>query len=244
MECGVVMVMVSPCLRDDDLVIEPAAESRVMRQFRRGARAKQTKSFRLDKNDRLPLSTMLSFRLQSFARHQARRYLSYRAFPQYSVFGEDCMLAIKIMMPQFRLIRGDTLVVLDGSKRGRILIEWTPREKATGGMAGRDSQVRFGLSPEEVGLLLDQLPEHEVEFVRKVPDSADKIMIAKPADGGAVAFQVEHEQKTLQVNVQRGEFVVISEIMRSSLPTLVGWSTMMEVAMQKSLDDLPSYTPF
>lgn len=50
-----------------------------------------------------------------------------KAFPQYTVFGETCMLTVKVMMPGFRVLKSNTLVV-DGNKRGRIVFEWTPRD--------------------------------------------------------------------------------------------------------------------
>jgi hypothetical protein len=36
------------------------------------------------------------------------------------------MLSVKVLMPAFKVLRSNTLV-LDGNKKGRILLEWTPR---------------------------------------------------------------------------------------------------------------------
>jgi len=36
------------------------------------------------------------------------------------------MLSVKVMAPTFRVLRSNSLV-LDGTKKGRILLEWTPR---------------------------------------------------------------------------------------------------------------------
>lgn len=58
--------------------------------------------------------------------HQQRLPMSLRAYPQYSIFGEDCMLAVKFLAPSFRVVGANTLVV-DSNKRGRILLEWMPR---------------------------------------------------------------------------------------------------------------------
>jgi len=48
------------------------------------------------------------------------------ASPSYTVFGEKCMLNLKIILPDFRLSPSNYLL-LDNSRKGRILLEWTPR---------------------------------------------------------------------------------------------------------------------
>lgn len=48
-----------------------------------------------------------------------------KTFPQYNIHGENCMLAVKLMSPTFRL-RSESLVV-EQNRRGRILLEFTPR---------------------------------------------------------------------------------------------------------------------
>ena len=215
-----------------------------------------------------------------------------KAFPQYSVFGENCMLSIKIMAPSFRLLKNNSLVI-DSNKKGRILLEWTPRTAdgtssltlnqtrgsllevdlsnyhfcslfATGGFT-RDNQIRFGLSPEELGLMLDQLPEHPVEFVRRAPkadeysmsgsvssDMAEKVLRITPGESGMVSYKIDFEKDgvggqtpafaevalgPLEVVTQLGEHQVMMEIMRYSIPVLTGWSTMLETAMKRSVDE-------
>lgn len=44
-------------------------------------------------------------------------------------------------------------------------------------------------------------------------------------------------QGPLQVTMQAGEVQVALEIMRTSLPVLVGWSTQQSIAVQKCVDD-------
>lgn len=46
------------------------------------------------------------------------------------------------------------------------------------------------------------------------------------------------DSTSMEVLVQLGEFQVMREIMRSSIPLLVGWKTMVEVAMQRNLEDV------
>ena len=48
------------------------------------------------------------------------------AFPQYSVFGETCVLGLRVMLPDFKVLKTNTLV-LDNNKRGRMVLEWTAR---------------------------------------------------------------------------------------------------------------------
>lgn len=136
------------------------------------------------------------------------------------------------------------------------------------GTMARDRQIRFGLSPEEIGLILDQLPNHQVELTRKLPpptstygmpgavvdDEPDKVLRIAPMNGGVVSFYIDYEKEgsggqipsksedggtgPLNVNVQLGEYTVMAELMRTSIPILVGWSTLVDVAMQRNLDDL------
>lgn len=46
--------------------------------------------------------------------------------PSYQVYGEESALTIKAMMPGFKAL-GSSSMVLDNRRRGRILLEWTPR---------------------------------------------------------------------------------------------------------------------
>lgn len=52
-----------------------------------------------------------------------------RSQPQYAIFGEKTMLSIKMIPPVFRCLKNGSLV-LDQSKKGRILLEWSPRGDA------------------------------------------------------------------------------------------------------------------
>jgi hypothetical protein len=49
-----------------------------------------------------------------------------RSQPQYAIFGEKTMLSIKMIPPTFRCLKNGSLV-LDQNKKGRILLEWSPR---------------------------------------------------------------------------------------------------------------------
>lgn len=197
---------------------------------------------------------------------QVREMSSYSrnprtAYPQYHVFGERSMLCIKIILPKFRTVRGDALVT-DKSGKGRMLLEFTP-SSAERNYQWND-QVRFALSPEEVGLFCNQLPHHEIELSRRAtsfyPGEEDennnlgaitnndpvKILKVSPRDGASVAFTIDFvkngiggqsEIGPLEVVAQAGEFEIIAAIMRSSLPVLVGWSPLVDIALQYSINE-------
>jgi hypothetical protein len=132
--------------------------------------------------------------------------------------------------------------------------------RSLGGI-NRDLQIRFGLSPEEVGFLLDQLPHNEVEFTRRLPASVDqpgqvadeipeKVFRVVPGEGGQFAFRVDFEKNgvggqsvagedtamgPLEVVAQLGEYRVMRELMQRSIPALTGWETQLNVAMQNAV---------
>ena len=124
----------------------------------------------------------------------------------------------------------------------------------------RESTIRFGLSAEEVGLLLHQLPQQNaVELTRRPapseagyesPSVPQKVCQITPIpETAAIKFSVDFHvdgvggqmlqnvQGPLSVEMQAGEVQVVLEIMRTSLPTLVGWSTMQSIALEKSVRD-------
>jgi hypothetical protein len=130
----------------------------------------------------------------------------------------------------------------------------------TGGF-NRDEQIRFGLSPEEAGFLLHQLPDNEVEFVRRIPisegssgaaaaDMPEKIFRIIPGEGGQFSFKIDFEKDgvggqtvgdgtplgPLEVVAQLGEYMVMREIMQKSLPSLIGWDLQLNIAMQNAMN--------
>jgi hypothetical protein len=176
------------------------------------------------------------------------------------------MLTVKMIVPGYRLVKGDSLVV-DTARKGRLLFEFTPRG-SEGGYIWND-QSRFALSAEEVGLFCNQLPQFEIELSRSsnVAASADeenmrfgpitndmpeKVLRVTPGEGGTVNFQLDYVKDgiggqspgvgqdgsgAMEVSVQAGEFEVILSIMRTSLPVLAGWSPLIDIAVQASIND-------
>lgn len=120
-----------------------------------------------------------------------------RSFPQYFVGGETAGLALKTMLPGLRVARGDILTH-DNTRKGRMLLEFTPR-----GVDGKyvwNDVLRFGLSVEECGLLVNQLPHYKVEFSRAPQKllaqtnnmmEPDKVLTVEPAELGAVDFTID-----------------------------------------------------
>jgi hypothetical protein len=107
--------------------------------------------------------------------------------------------------------------------------------------------------------LLHQLPENEVEFVRRLPadtpgtttaDMPEKILRITPGEGGQFTFKVDFEKDhvggqsvggaepmgPLEVIVQLGEYVVIRELMKASIPSLIGWDVQTNLAMQSAMN--------
>jgi Whirly transcription factor len=121
-----------------------------------------------------------------------------RGYPQYTTHGPDSMFALKVILPSFKIIKGDSIAV-DMSKKGRLMVELTPRGNT--GYLWTD-QVRFALSCEEVGLLCSQLPGADVEFVR-TPRQADY-------DNGGAGFNSDEPDKVLTVTPGEDESVIFT----------------------------------
>ena len=133
------------------------------------------------------------------------------------------------------------------------------------GGVSRDTHIRFGLSAEEVGFLLHQLPDRPVEFSRKIgtytattpgqiaDDLPDKVMRITPKEGNQLSLQVDFEKDgvggqtpdprvaalgPLELTVQLGEWEVLKCLMQTSIPALVAWDVQLKVAIQNNIDAL------
>lgn len=136
----------------------------------------------------------------------------------------------------------------------------------TGGV-DREKQIRFALSAEEVGLLLDQLPNREVEYVRKTPEDqvsdtnkALKVLRITPGSGGQFSFKVnfendtegddvpssvaDHSSKELEAVLELGEYMVVRQLMQESIPALTGWSVQLQLAMQAAVRNAGQPPPY
>jgi hypothetical protein len=127
-----------------------------------------------------------------------------------------------------------------------------------------DSPLRFGLSPEEIGLYLARLKMGQpVEFNRQNLaggaqfNDADtnagsllKVFRAEPLVDGTVRMTCDYEldgrggqepptssesRGPLEIHLMAGESQVIQSIMEYSLPRLTGWPTMMDYSIENTL---------
>ncbi|KAL7524426.1 hypothetical protein ACHAWF_000947 [Thalassiosira exigua] len=123
-----------------------------------------------------------------------------QGFPQYIIFGPDCALCMKAMLPQFRRAGRDGVSV---ERRGKLALEMIPRNNTGAGFAWSD-KTAIHLSVEEVGLLLSQLPGNEVELAHpvQVPKAADetaategerleKVLTIVPGEGTTLTFKLD-----------------------------------------------------
>ena len=143
-----------------------------------------------------------------------------RAFPSYSIFGTDALLTLKPLLPTFKPAGGDG-VALD--RRGKMMLSFTPSvgggevvHSGGGGGGGNwkwQEQLTMALTVEELGLLVNQLPMHEVEICRagshqmqsrgvgggeyslapegEVSDAPDKVLTVTPGEGATVTFAID-----------------------------------------------------
>ena len=143
-----------------------------------------------------------------------------RAFPSYSIFGTDALLTLKPLLPTFKPAGGDG-VALD--RRGKLMLSFTPSvgggeavHSGGGGGGGNwkwQEQLTMALTVEELGLLVNQLPMHEVEICRagshqmqsrgvgggeyslapegEVSDAPDKVLTVTPGEGATVTFAID-----------------------------------------------------
>ena len=141
---------------------------------------------------------------QSFANHTRRSFSFYNdppgygqqpnmGAPAYTVYGEEIAFTLKAIPPEFRALPSGT-VILDASKRGRLLLEWTPlasgHDDDNGYGSGNkryrwDASTRFALTAEEAGSLLAKLDRGDpsVELSRRLSgENLHKVFIAKPIE--------------------------------------------------------------
>lgn len=178
-----------------------------------------------------------------------------RAFPQYSVYGSESLLTIKPLLPSFKPAGGDGIAL---DKRGKIMLGFTPAA-SDGTRFLWDQQIQMALSVEEVGLIVNQLPAHPVELSRSgsqgeggtaegmMTGVPDKVLTISPGEGAMVTFALDYVldgvggqisqldtnsvNAPMEVIAQAGEFEVVKLILQQSIPYLVGWPSMMDIAV-------------
>mmetsp|Transcript_6705 Transcript_6705/g.7580 ORF Transcript_6705/g.7580 Transcript_6705/m.7580 type:complete len:289 (-) Transcript_6705:303-1169(-) len=129
-----------------------------------------------------------------------------KVFPSYSVYGETSILNIKPIMPTFKT-SGKEGNFISVDKKGRILFELSP---ITGNNINWGEMIKFALSVEELGLMISQLPFHQVRFVRQLnsmdgdgmngsryntitnDESIEKTLTLTPSDGAAIMLELDY----------------------------------------------------
>ena len=187
-----------------------------------------------------------------------------RANPEYRVYGENCLLSIQIIAPTFKTVgKYNRLVV---SSTGRCLASFIPRIQGgtSSGFSYPDKQS-MALSPEELGLILSQMPDLGVHINRQTaPSMGDytssqggdsKRLVVAPSADSSVLFKLtsvdEHGREigndmndgSLEVNVQAGEYEVIKSIWSSSLSSLTGFDTLLKIEMDAAVRDAVDSSP-
>jgi hypothetical protein len=152
----------------------------------------------------------------------------------------------------------------------RVLTHLPLARLSLAGSFSKDSNLRFALSAEEIGLIIHQLPlQQDVELIRYASynnsntsfsgavsdDLPDKVLRIIPGEAGSVSYKVSFERGGLAVDTayengeqvaatgplevvaQLGEQVVMLELMRYSIPYLTGWSTFVDMSLNRSVDD-------
>jgi hypothetical protein len=68
--------------------------------------------------------------------------------PSYQIYGETTALTVRAIPPEFRRLASGTIVTSNtGNGRGRLLLQWTPRD--SNGKYQWDESIRFALAAEE-----------------------------------------------------------------------------------------------
>jgi hypothetical protein len=122
--------------------------------------------------------------------------------PSYIVYGEEIVFSVKAIPPEFRALPSGT-VVLDASKRGRLMFEWTPLSSQPSSQYGDkktyawDKTTRFALSAEEIGSLLARLDRGDtrVEFTRRIANDHDQNSTGLTLDKIFIATVIEIQEQ-------------------------------------------------
>jgi hypothetical protein len=120
-------------------------------------------------------SAASSVRALSYSLQSAKAQDGPNARPSYQIYGENTAFTIKHINPEFKVVGSGKTIILD--KKGRLLLEWVPRTPSNQGSYNKfawDRPLRFGLSPEEIGLYLARLKiGQSVEFNRQSSNRSD-----------------------------------------------------------------------
>ena len=140
-----------------------------------------------------------------------------KAFPTYTVYAPTGALVFKPQQPQFNIARPSGGLVL--AQKGRMSIELVPRKLSAPPYKSINTNnnfaqhvwkdaIRYSLSPEEVGLILNALPHQEVEFSSTLSlnddldsehkfhsssgtDTIDRVLKLSPVGGSSIKVSID-----------------------------------------------------
>jgi len=99
-----------------------------------------------------------------------------KAFPSYTIWGHTAALVLKPLPPQFKIAQPSGGLVL--AQKGKIALELVPKSNTTSNTYQQHAwkqAIRYMLSPEDVGVILNALPSQEVELSTRVSMNDDDI---------------------------------------------------------------------
>jgi hypothetical protein len=148
---------------------------------------------------------------RSFSSTAAGGGTGLNANPSYQIYGENTAFTMKCIMPGFRIV-GNRTVIMETSKKGRLLLEFTPRQAHDNAKFAWDRSLKFALSAEEIGTLVARLSTLQpVEFARQTAQNSNaqygfhgnnndkgmgslqKVFRAIPNSDGSIQFSVDYE---------------------------------------------------
>lgn len=188
------------------------------------------------------------------------RYMHFkRAFPQYCINGESALLCFKPIMPQFKAAGQDSIALQDV---GRMLLEFTPSNPGYNGYSW-DDKKKIALSVEEIGLLISTIPNQPLKLSRDIKsdlnnskydsisvgnDLGRKVLCITPEEysivfsidhvGDSLSAQGEVPGGSIEVAMQAGEWEVVKSTLKASIPYLLGWNHMMDIATTSAMDEV------
>jgi hypothetical protein len=189
-----------------------------------------------------------------------------KAFPSYTIYGHTGALAFKPQSPQFNVHQSSGGIAV--SQKGRMVLEIAPRNKLSSPPRTLNTTnsnvtqhlwkeaIRYSLSVEDVGLILNALPHQEVEL-SSIDDDAtgydqgvpiDRVLKLSPNSAGtSIMVSMDFMQNgasmvqmpshlikygrpahfPLQVEMQAGEWIVVKTLLQHALPFLLGWTDLL-----------------
>ncbi len=147
-------------------------------------------------------------------------------------------------------------------KKGKLLLEWVPKitsPTTNNNKYAFDRPLRFGLSPEEVALVLTKIKYGQAVELNRQNRSTEyydssalpivKVFRAAPMPDGSLQLSCDYEKEgrggqpplseyesagPLEINLMVGESLVLQSIMEYSIPRLTGWSTLLDHSIDQA----------